>query len=271
MPETPDQRYFDRTPDRLTGRGALALLQGLERLNMAASTIDTTPFLDPDQFDWIRPLEESWELIRSELDQILRFRDRLPSFHEISEDQTSITRDKDWKTYFLYGYGYRAEVNCARCPETARLVEQIPGMKTAFFSILSPGKHIPDHRGPYNGVIRYHLGLKVPEPAEQCRIRVADQYAHWEEGESLVFDDTYRHEVWNETDGERAILFVDVLRPLRFPMNWVNRGVMRLIRRSSFVQDARENQKQWEERFERAVSDTESEETERVGFESDRQ
>jgi beta-hydroxylase len=124
---------------------------------------------------------------------------------------------------------------------------------TAFFSILAPGKHIPDHRGPFNGVLRYHLGLKVPEPAEQCRIRVADEYRHWEEGESLLFDDTYRHEVWNETDGERAVLFMDVRRPLRFPINLLNRAALRLIQRTALVQDARENQKRWEERFEREV------------------
>ena len=37
-------------------------------------------------------------------------------------------------------------------------------MKLAFFSILAPGKHIPEHRGSLKGVIRYHLALKVPEP-----------------------------------------------------------------------------------------------------------
>ncbi len=107
--------------------------------------------------------------------------------------------------------------------ELDALLEQVPGMMTAFFSILAPGKYIPDHRGPFNGVLRYHLGLKVPEPAEQCRIRVADEYAHWEEGESLLFDDTYRHEVWNDTDGERAVLFMDVRRPLRFPFDLLDR------------------------------------------------
>jgi len=35
-------------------------------------------------------------------------------------------------------------------------------MKTAFFSILAPGKHLPAHRGPYKGVMRYHLGLLIP-------------------------------------------------------------------------------------------------------------
>ena len=70
--------------------------------------------------------------------------------------------------------------------------------------------------------MRYHLALKVPEPREQCRIRVGDEIVTWEEGRSLIFDDTYEHEVWNDTDDERVVLFLDVVRPLRFPMNVVN-------------------------------------------------
>ena len=98
----------------------------------------------------------------------------------------------------------------------------VPGMQTAMFSILAAGKHIPDHNGPYKGVIRYHLGLKVPRAADRCRIRVGDTIATWREGASLIFDDTYEHEVWNDTDEERVVLFLDIVRPLRFPMNVVN-------------------------------------------------
>jgi len=124
-------------------------------------------------------------------------------------------------------------------------------MKTAFFSILAPGKHIPAHRGPFKGVIRYHLGLLVPEPAERCRIRVGTEIRHWREGESLVFDDTYEHEVWNDTSGRRAVLFLDVVRPLRFPASTFNDLILALIKRSPFVQDGVQNYKAWEEKLER--------------------
>ena len=46
----------------------------------------------------------------------------------------------------------------------------------------------------------------------------------WREGKSLVFDDTYEHEAWNETDATRVVLFLDVVRPLRQPMQRVQRG-----------------------------------------------
>ena len=53
-------------------------------------------------------------------------------------------------------------------------------------------KHLPPHRGPYKGVMRYHLGLLIPEPAEQCGIRVDTQTRHWAEGASLIFDNMSR-------------------------------------------------------------------------------
>ena len=225
-----------------TGR---KLLRGVDRFIARHSKVGDPAVFSPDTFAWTGPLEAEWRTVRAELDEVLRDRERLPSFQDISEDQARISQDDRWKTFFLYGYGYKMSENCRRCPETTRLIEQVPGMTTAFFSVLAPGKHIPAHRGPYKGVIRYHLGLKVPEPREQCRIRVGDQIATWAEGHSLIFDDTYEHEVWNDTDGERVVLFMDVIRPLRFPASWVNVLAFNLIRLSPYVQRARRNQKRW--------------------------
>lgn len=246
--------FRDRN-DGLMKRLAHAGIHSLDRLFGHFSLVGDHPFFNPDRFPWTRDLEANWPVMRDELDAILEYRDALPSFHDVTEDASTISHDDQWKTYFFYGYGEKVEANCARCPETTRLIEQVPGMQTAFFSILSPGKHIPAHRGPYKGVLRYHLGLKVPHPAERCRIRVADAVQHWEEGQSMVFDDTFNHEVWNETDGERAILFMDIKRPLPAPLDWFNTLILRVLRRSSVVQDARKNQEKWNERLDRAMQE----------------
>ena len=34
----------------------------------------------------------------------------------------------------------------------------------------------------------------------------------WCEGEDILFDDSYRHAVWNNTNETRVVLFADVLR-----------------------------------------------------------
>jgi aspartyl/asparaginyl beta-hydroxylase (cupin superfamily) len=227
------------------------LLRVIDRVIAKYSLIPNQPFFDPDDFSWVAPVEAEWKTIRRELDDVLSYQDALPNFQDISVDQLSLTDDDRWKTFFFYGYGFKSEPNCARCPETARIVERIPGMQTAMFSILSPRKHIPPHNGPYKGVLRYHLGLLVPEPEDQLGISVGGQVAEWREGESLVFDDTFEHFVWNDTDGTRVVLFLDVVRELRGPMRAFNSFMIKAIGFSPFIQDARRRHEAWERRFER--------------------
>ncbi|AOY81960.1 aspartyl/asparaginyl beta-hydroxylase domain-containing protein [Moorena producens JHB] len=231
------------------------LIYKLEKLITNYSLIGNSTFFEPDQFNWVEELESEWMTIRQELDQVLKYRDSLPTFQDISPDQGDyVSTDNRWKTYGFYGYGIQSKQNCQKCPETTRIIEKIPGMKTAFFSILLPGKHIPEHRGPYKGVIRCLLGLRVPEPKENCRIRVGNDIRYWEEGKAMIFDDTCPHEVWNETDGMRVVLFLDIVRPLRFPASWINLLFIKLIAWSPYVQDAMANQKKWEKRLDKVFA-----------------
>jgi beta-hydroxylase len=231
---------------------AMAVLDPMARLVERTSLIPTTPFLDPTKFAWVRKLENSWRDIRSELEAVLVYRDALPAFHEINGDATDIRTD-NWKSFFLYGFGKRSEGNCSRCPTTAARVAEVPGMSTAFFSILLPGARLPPHRGPWKGFMRYHLGLMVPHPAERCSIVVGGQRAHWEEGKSLLFDDTYEHAVANETDGTRVVLFLDVERPCRFPGWLINKAVIHAAPLTPFVRDSMRRQRAWEGRFARSI------------------
>jgi ornithine lipid ester-linked acyl 2-hydroxylase len=238
-----------RLPMRLMVHAAsafnLVLLRPTEWLVRRFSSVGQRPFFAASEFTWIPRIEAGWTAIRDELRALLRERGRIPSLHEVSSGEAMLTQDDRWKTYWLYAYGRKIAENCRRCPETTRLIETIPGMKTAFFSILAPRKHIPEHRGPYTGVLRYHLALIVPLHKEACRIRVGPDVAHWEEGRSVVFDDAYPHEVWNDTDEERAVLFLDFARPLPLPVSLVNEGMIRLISRSGLIQEIVENVEQW--------------------------
>ncbi|HKJ30702.1 MAG TPA: aspartyl/asparaginyl beta-hydroxylase domain-containing protein [Balneolales bacterium] len=233
------------------------LLQKFEKLVGKYSIYGDKTFFDTRQFPWVKDIEANWMDIRKELDGVLKFRDEIPNFQDISSDQKSITTDNKWKTFFLYGYGFKSEQNCELCPKTAALMERIPGMKTAMFSILDGHKHIPPHRGPYKGVLRFHMGLIVPKPNTDCRIRVGNDYQSWEEGKGMVFDDTYNHEVWNDSDHQRVVLFVDFIRPLRFPVNILNKILIFLIGISPFVQEGKKNQTKWDEKLEKKINEVE--------------
>lgn len=225
----------------------------LENVIGQYSKVGDSVFFDESQFPWVTKLEENWEVIRNELEQVMQSVDELPNFQDISKRQYKISNDNLWKTYFFCAFGFEATKNCERCPQTTQLLKEIPGLKVAFFSILAPGKHIPKHRGKHKGVIRYHLGLIVPEPAENCWIQVDNQKTHWQEGKSLLFDDTFYHEVLNDTDGYRVVLFLDIARPLRFPISLLNWLTNRLITSSAIVQEAKLNHETWEKKFESTV------------------
>ena len=206
------------------------ILVPIERFIGKRSLVGDATFFPLERFPWVGHIEDNWMVIRDEAERLLEDQAGLASFQEISKDQIEITDDDRWKTFFIYGYGFEAKLGVQMCPQTAALMRQIPGMTTAMISILSPRKHILDHRGPYKGVLRYHLGLIVPKDAESCRIRVGEDIRHWQEGKSMIFDDTFNHEVWNDTDETRVVLFVDVLRPLPFPES---RSTGRSSRRSA--------------------------------------
>lgn len=213
------------------------------------SRVGRGPFPERSQFDWIPRVEAGWTAARDELRALLRERERIPGFEQIAPGNLPHgMRENQWKSYWLVAYGRRIAENCRRCPGTMRLIGAIPGVKTAFFSILAPRTHIPEHTGPYAGVLRYHLGLIVPRRRDACRIRVGSQAACWEEGRSLVFDDSYPHEVWNDTDEERVVLFIDFARPLPFPVSALNEGAIRLASRSSIAQDIVDNAHRWNRR-----------------------
>jgi len=70
----------------------------------------------------------------------------------------------------------------------------------------------------------------------------------------MVFDDTYDHEVWNQTEQDRAVLFIDIERPLKLPGRWLARFLVRGVQWTAYVQDARKNLATWEDRLEAACS-----------------
>ena len=227
----------------------------VNRILGRSSKIGAPPYFEPEIFPWAKRLEESWEGIRKEAEVVLQARADLPPLHEISPDHGRIDNDDKWKVYFLKGYGFWMDEHCRQCPQTHAAIKDIPRVESAFFSILEPGKHIQRHRGPTRAIFTCHLGLMLPREREKCWIEVDKIRKHWDPGKTLLFDDTYKHEVLNDTDEDRVILLLHLRRPLRFPGSLLGSLVFAAIRWSPFVQDGLRNQREWEERLARDERD----------------
>ncbi len=217
------------------------------------SLVGDAPVMDSRHFPFLQQFTDNFETIRAEVTEILKHRDQIPLFQEVSSDQKKIAKGDNWRTFILFGFGAKLEKNCRQAPVTASLLESVPNLQTAWFSILAPGYHIPPHKGVSKGILRTHLGLIIPSDAENCRMHVGGETCVWHEGEIFVFDDTYRHEVLNETPDERVILIFDFDRPMRFWGHRLNSLFVSLLKLSTFYQEPKSKMKGFKDRFEAAT------------------
>ena len=162
--------------------------------------------------------------MREELDGVLDQLHRVPRYQDLDDAQVDLAdaTEGDWRVFVLHAMGREPKRVRELCPRTCALLDEIPNLFQATFSILEPGKSIPPHRSGWMGYLRYHLGLVVPK-AKPPSIRVKDRWHTWQEGESTILDDSWEHEVRNESDETRVVLIVDILRPMRQPGKLLNR------------------------------------------------
>jgi hypothetical protein len=182
------------------------------------------PFFEREEFPWLGDLEAATADIRAELEAVLEtpaefkpYVDKPPGSADARYWQ-DVNRSTRWSTYRLFKAGEPVEDNCRRCPRTVAALESIALMRVpgfspeAMFSVLEPHTRIPAHHGSVNGRLIVHLPLIVPEDCGG--LRVADETRGWREGECLVFDDSFAHEAWNDSEQTRVVLIFDIWNPL---------------------------------------------------------
>ena len=209
------------------------------------SVVGNDPVLPIEAFPWIEGLKRDWMAIRDEALAVTRKTEAVPPLGLVSPDHGRIARGDAWRSFFLNGYGHRIDVNRARCPRTAALIDRVPRLNSAFFSVLAPGAHIPRHRGVTKGLLTCHIGLQVPQG--DCTMTLDDRITlRWGEGEAFVFDDSYPHEVTNATGGVRIVLLIQFCRPARLVGRVVTRAFLAGVRRTRFVAGTVANLAAWE-------------------------
>jgi ornithine lipid ester-linked acyl 2-hydroxylase len=238
---------------RLIKRFGKNRIRGLASFLGRQSLVGDRPVLERQHFPFLAMFTENAATIEAEVREILKFREDIPMFQDVSPDQMRIAKGTNWRTFILYGFGTRLEKNCTQAPLTAKLLSQVPNIQTAWFSILGPNYHIPPHRGVTKGILRAHLGLIIPRDSKNCYLRVDDQIKVWQRGEIFVFDDTYEHEVFNNTEDERVILLFDFDRPMGWLGRTVNKTFLSLMKLTAYYQEPKKNMATFEDRFEAAT------------------
>ncbi|MBN9234431.1 aspartyl beta-hydroxylase [Mesorhizobium hungaricum] len=193
--------------------------------------IDAPPILDAaTEFPDAQKFTAEWQAIR---DEALAVRiDKVPRFHEIMPEQADISANDglDWRMFVLKAYDVAVPENVARMPVLARILGECPEVKSAAISFLAPHKHIPRHRGPFRGIMRFHLGLQIPSlpDGRPATIMMIDDEEHRiSDGECMLWDDTYPHEVMNLSDKPRVALLLDVWRPhMPVDMEMLSRAIV---------------------------------------------
>lgn len=125
-----------------------------------------------------------------------------------------------WLELPLYTWAKKRVFFCSLAPKTCAILKEFSAASgcykcTSKFNVIGSGTRVRPHTGPTNGRLRIHVPLLTPKDESKARMRVAkNDVVTWKEGEIVVFDDSYEHEVFNESeDEERIVLSIDIPHP----------------------------------------------------------
>src|SRR6201997_302404 len=188
------------------------------------SAVPNRPILQVEMVPELKLLRDNWQTMREEA-QHLFAQGAIKAADKYNDWGFNSFFRTGWKRFYLKWYGAPLPSALANCPKTVELLNSIPNVKGAMFANLPPGGKLVQHRDPYAGSLRYHLGLVTPKSQGECRIIIDGQPYTW-------------HDAEDTTSDERIILFCDVERPLKTrAMTAVNRWVSRNIINESATQN----------------------------------
>jgi beta-hydroxylase len=201
------------------------------------SAVPNRPILQVEMVPELKVLRDNWQVIREEA-QHLFAQGAIKTADKYNDWGFNSFFRTGWKRFYLKWYGAPLPSALANCPKAVELLDSIPIVKGAMFANLPPGGKLVQHRDPYAGSLRYHLGLVTPKSPGECRIIIDGNSYTWHDGQDFLFDETYLHYAENTTSDDRIILFCDVERPLKTgAMTAVNRWVSTNIINESATQN----------------------------------
>jgi aspartyl/asparaginyl beta-hydroxylase len=214
--------FRERVGARLTFRGLLRSLFTREEIDGGDRWANEIPGLYcahltshavwPSDDEVCKLLEQNVSLFREEFAGID------PSHYQVDtrDKQVGLTDGRNWTVFPIYdGFGKLQAENAKRCPKIVELLRGIDGVGRmgcmAYFSIMNPKTHVARHTGPTNIRMRYHLGIEVPD--RDIFLRIHTQLVAWKQDRCIKFDDSYEHEVFQQSDQRRVVFILDLPHP----------------------------------------------------------
>ena len=120
--------------------------------------------------------------------------------------------DKKRVMIFFKWYGKNLETSL----DVPEFHQKFKYIRTIGVSIFNKRQSTGKHYGPLRISLRVLYNINNVE-GKDAYIRVGNHTNYWSEKKLFIFDDTLQHRSVNQTEGLRACLFVDILRPTLFP------------------------------------------------------
>ncbi|MEV8510700.1 aspartyl/asparaginyl beta-hydroxylase domain-containing protein [Dactylosporangium sp. NPDC051484] len=182
----------------------------------------------PELHRFAAALEEHWETVRAEVDELGRSRGGLDGYlvGEYMTAKFNEPGDRAWLSTTLFADGAVPADVRDTCPVTAGILDAHAALLSGdvIVSRVGPGAVLAPHVDDNDYKLTLHLGLRVPAG---CAMRVGTQTRSWQEGRCLAFSDAYEHEVWNRSEAAREIVLADIWHP---QLSTEERAALRAVR-----------------------------------------
>lgn len=197
---------------------------------------DNKVLFNPKKYKFTSKLKRNWKIIRDEALNALNSAPILPISRD-SDDWYGATKyfndikdkygwikswgsknNSDWLNYGLIYFGDEFSVNTKNCPNTMKILKEFESeINICGFSWMRGGCVIKPHTditGLTSNSLELHMGLVIPKPKQTCKLVITNLDGEYvgmeeEEGKVFVFDATYEHYAYNQSNQDRIILYID--------------------------------------------------------------
>jgi hypothetical protein len=158
-------------------------------------------------------LQKNYDIFKKEFQDV-----PIEKYNNLSFMKDIVDEEYRWKVYPIT-YKWKTIDFCDYASQSAQILKEIDAVNGGF-SLFLPKTETNLHAGTTPYTYRIHLGLDVPDG---CGFICNEKDLSIKNEEINFFDATDIHKAWNNSDKNRIILIVDLIKP-DIDKNLIKRG-----------------------------------------------